>query len=168
MVISIRPVQEQEWHTYQALRLSALRDSPDAFGSTYALESEHPEHFWVERVQSAFASRSDRVLFAEKDGQACGLIWCKLSATESGMADIYQMWVAPSARGLRAGYGLLDAAIGWAKGKGATRVRLGVTETNEAAIRLYRNYGFCPNGDVEALREGSPLMSQTWVLDLSA
>ena len=69
-MISIRPVQAQEWRLYQALRLGALRDCPDAFGSTYAVESTHPEHFWQERIQAACASETDRVLFAEKEGQA--------------------------------------------------------------------------------------------------
>lgn len=166
-MISIRPVQTHEWRTYQTLRLSALRDSPDAFGSTYGLEITHPEHFWQERIQAACASEADCVLFALKEGQACGLIWCKLSDSEPGLADIYQMWVAPSARGLRAGYGLLDAAVTWAKSRQVVCVRLGVTQNNEAAVRLYTNYGFVPNGEVEPLRDGSPLMSQTLVLNVA-
>lgn len=166
-MISIRPVQGREWRTYQALRLGALRDCPDAFGSTYAVESTHPEHFWQERIQAACASETDRVLFAEKEGQACGVVWCKLSASEPVLADIYQMWVAPSARGLRAGFALLDTAVQWAKSRQAACVRLGVTLTNEAAVRLYESYGFVPSGEPEPLREGSSLMSQTLVLDLA-
>ena len=166
-MISIRPVQAQEWRLYQALRLSALRDSPDAFGSTYAVESAHPEHFWQERIQAACASETDRVLFAEKEGQACGLVWCKLSASEPVLGNIYQMWVAPSARGLRAGFALLDAEVQWAKSRQAACVRLGVTLTNEAAVRLYESYGFVPSGEPEPLREGPSLMSQSLVLDLA-
>lgn len=166
-MISIRPVQPYEWRTYQALRLNALRDSPDSFGSTYALESAQAEHFWMERIEAACASQTDCVLFAEKEGQACGLAWCKLSAAEPGLADIYQMWVTPCSRGLRAGYGLLDVAVQWAKGKKVTRVRLGVTQSNEPAVGLYTSYGFIPIGELEPLREGSPLMSQTLVLDLA-
>lgn len=166
-MILIRPVQPYEWRTYQALRLNALRDSPDSFGSTYVAESVHAEHFWMERIEAACASQTDRVLFAEREGQACGLVWCKLSASEPAVADIYQMWVAPSARGLRAGFGLLDAAVKWAKSRQVACVRLGVTLTNEAAVRLYKNYGFVPSGEPEPLREGSPLMSQTLVLKLA-
>lgn len=166
-MISVRPVQAHEWRTYQALRLSALRDSPDAFGSTYELEAAHADHFWMERVQAASLSDTDFVLLAEKEGQACGLIWCQLSAAESGTADIYQMCVAPSARGLRAGYALLEATVKWAKSRSAKRVRLGVTDTNEPAIRLYKRYGFSPNGEGEPLREGSTLMSHTLVLRLA-
>ncbi|MGG5151507.1 GNAT family N-acetyltransferase [Alcaligenes aquatilis] len=166
-MISIRPVQAHEWRTYQALRLSALRDSPDAFGSTYAVESAHSEHFWQERIQTACASEADHVLLADKEGQACGLVWCKLSASEPAVADIYQMWVAPSARGLQAGYGLLDASVKWANSKQAACIRLSVTLANAAAVQLYKKYGFSPSGEPEPLCEGSSLMSQTLVLDLA-
>lgn len=103
----------------------------------------------------------------KKRGRLCGLVWCKLSASEPVLADIYQMWVAPSARGLRAGFALLDTAVQWAKSRQAACVRLGVTLTNEAAVRLYESYGFVPSGEPEPLREGSSLMSQTLVLDLA-
>ncbi|MEJ6668947.1 MAG: GNAT family N-acetyltransferase, partial [Alcaligenes aquatilis] len=83
------------------------------------------------------------------------------------VADIYQMWVAPSARGLQAGYGLLDASVKWANSKQAACIRLSVTLTNAAAVQLYKKYGFSPSGEPEPLREGSSLMSQTLVLDLA-
>ena len=85
-MVSVRPVQAHEWRTYQALRLTAVRDSPDTFGSTYELEAAHADHFWMERIQEASLSDTDCVLLAEKEGQACGLIWCQLSAAESGTA----------------------------------------------------------------------------------
>jgi GNAT superfamily N-acetyltransferase len=78
-------------------------------------------------MAAAAASDTDRALFAVNGGTVCGLVWCKLSVAEPGVADIYQMWVAPTARGLGAGRALLGQALAWAKSRGAQRVRLGVT-----------------------------------------
>lgn len=81
-------------------------------------------------------------------------------------ADIFQMWVAPSSRGLGAGRALLKEAIAWVASVNAHRVRLGVTATNSPAMRLYRGQGFRPVGALEPLREDSNLMVQTMELEL--
>lgn len=167
-MIAVRPVQAQEWLSYKALRLGALQESPDAFGSTYEAEAARADEFWIERMKAAANSDTNYVLFAEKDGVPCGLIWCVLSSTDAQTADIYQMWVAPQWRGLRVGYLLLDDAVKWAEQHGASQVRLGVTKTNVAAITLYENYGFQASGEVEPLRDDSPLMVQGMTLHIRA
>ncbi len=60
-MVSVRPVQAHEWRIYQALRLTAVRDSPDTFGSTYELEAAHADHFWMERIQEASLFDTDCV-----------------------------------------------------------------------------------------------------------
>ena len=68
------------------------------------------------------------------------------------------MWVAPEARGQGVGAALVAAVEGWARGKGYVRMGLGVTSTNEPAIRLYTRMGFIDLGDTYPLREGSDLV----------
>ena len=161
VLIHIRPVAAAEWPTYRAVRLQALQESPQAFGSTYAAESQKSDQAWQSQVENAMASGQDCVLFALDDQQVRGLIWCKLAATEAGTADIYQMWVAPAVRGSGAGHSLLHAAVRWARQKAVRRVRLGVTHADSPAMRLYRNYGFVPIGALAPLRAGSDLQAQT-------
>ncbi|MCY1186272.1 Acetyltransferase (GNAT) family protein [compost metagenome] len=84
------------------------------------------------------------------------------------MADIYQMWVDPAARGLGAGGALLKAALDWATSVAVRRVGLGVTLADSPAMRLYQAHGFQPVGAPEPLREGSSLMSQGMQRQLSA
>ena len=165
-MIAVRPVHAQEWRRYKALRLGALQDSPDAFGSTYEAEAARADEFWIERMKAAANSDTNYVLFAEKDGVPCGLIWCVLSSTDAQTADIYQMWVAPQSRGLRAGYLLLDDAVKWAEQKGVRQLHLGVTKTNTAAIALYEKFGFQACGELEPLRDDSPLMVQGMTLGI--
>jgi ribosomal protein S18 acetylase RimI-like enzyme len=167
-LISVRPIAPHEWQKYRDIRLQALQDAPDAFGSTWAAEAAQTDDHWSARMAAAAANNTDRALFAVNEEAVCGLVWCKLSAAEPGVADIYQMWVAPTARGLGAGRALLDHALAWAKSRGAQRVRLGVTVADSPAMRLYRSHGFAPVGEPEPLRAGSALMTQVMELDWGA
>ncbi|WP_027014965.1 GNAT family N-acetyltransferase [Comamonas composti] len=160
-MISTRPIAPHEWAPYRDLRLQALRDAPHAFGSTWEAEAKRADESWSTQITSATSGEMDLPLFAFNEAQACGLIWCKLSATEPGVAYIYQMWVHPAARGQGAGRALLVQALAWAEGRGARCVRLGVTHADSPAMRLYRAHGFRPVGDIKPLREGSELMAQT-------
>lgn len=159
-MIHARPLQSHEWPLYRDLRLHALRDSPDAFGSTLEAEAGHSDAAWQSRIAAALACGKDHVLLAVDGDRACGLLWCKLPVAEPGMADLYQMWLAPGSRGRGAGRALLEAALDWARAAGARRARLGVTVADSPAMRLYRAAGFCAVGDPQPLREGSPLLSQ--------
>jgi hypothetical protein len=44
--ISVRVLQEDDWHAYRDVRLAALRESPKAFLATYAEEAKRPERYW--------------------------------------------------------------------------------------------------------------------------
>ncbi len=165
-MIHIRQIQASEWQKYRDVRLRALHDAPDAFGSTYAIESAKTDAAWQRQIETALSSGCDYPLFALTQEHVCGLVWCKLSAAEPDTAHIYQMWVDPAARGSGAGHALLDCAVMWASKKAAHRVRLGVTLTQSPAMRLYQKYGFLPVGQLEPLREGSHLEAQTLELPL--
>ncbi|WP_434140136.1 GNAT family N-acetyltransferase [Pseudomonas luteola] len=162
-VISVRPIKPSEWQLYRDTRLYALRDSPDAFASTYEEEALRADESWKARIIAAFSSNNDHALFALDGNEVCGLAWGKLSANT---ADIFQMWVNPKSRGLGAGRALLDELLAWAKRCRALRVRLGVTAADTPAMHLYKAFGFLLDGDLEPLRKDSVLISQPMVLEL--
>jgi len=166
-MICVRPIHPEEWREYRDLRLEALRDSPDAFASTWESEASRTDEAWTSRIAAAVSSRVNRVLVAHDYARMCGLVWCKLSPSEPGMADIFQMWVNPAFRGLGAGRALLKDALAWAKSEEVRCVRLGVTAADSPAMHLYKAHGFRPVGILEPLRENSSLMSQAMELDLS-
>jgi len=47
---TIRNFTPDAWPAYRALRLRALEDAPDAFGSTLADESVRPPEEWAARL----------------------------------------------------------------------------------------------------------------------
>ncbi|WP_306391718.1 GNAT family N-acetyltransferase [Telluria beijingensis] len=163
---TVRPFTVEEWPAYRAIRLRALADAPDAFGSTLAAEEALAPETWAARLACSTTSGIDRALAAEANGMLVGLAWAKEDAADASIVNLFQMWVAPQARGHGVAAALLDEAVRWATERGAQAVQLGVTCTNVEALRLYERAGFVDAGVREPLRPGSELMEQRMRLTL--
>jgi GNAT superfamily N-acetyltransferase len=168
--IRIRRFAPQEWPAYRALRLRSLADSPDAFGSSFKAEEAWAHELWMARLTAAAVSGRDCPLVAESsgaDGAMLGLVWAKCDAGNAAIVNLFQMWVAPEARGRGVAAALLDEAVAWARSIQARVVQLGVVCSNEPAIQLYVRKGFRDVGVPEPIRPGSALLEQTMHLDLT-
>jgi ribosomal protein S18 acetylase RimI-like enzyme len=164
LAVSIRRFRADEWSTYRELRLRALADSPDAFGSTLELEEGKPNEHWSERVAFAANSESQMLLVAEVGKERVGLALGAIVPAEPEIAHVFQMWVAPEARRRGCARALLDALLVWARGTNAKAMVLRVTCGDTPARRLYERAGFTTHGDPEPLRSGSPLCVQPMTL----
>ena len=165
-VPSIRTCAADEWRSYRDLRLRALADSPDAFGSTLAAEAGRPDAEWARRLASSADARVSLPLVAELGGELIGLAWGRIDASAPDVAALYQMWVAPTHRGRGVGQKLLEAVIAWATAQNAASLELGVTCGDSPARRLYERTGFKPLGEPQPLRPGSTLLAQLMRLAL--
>ena len=154
----VRRFAAGEWADYRDLRLRSLADSPDAFGSTLALETGRADAEWEGRIAEGVASKQDCPLVALLGEAFVGLAWGRIEDAKPGDAQLYQMWVAPEARRLGVGRLLLEEVVRWARACGVTRLVLEVNVANEPARRLYERAGFQKQGQPEALRDG--LMGQ--------
>lgn len=163
----IRRFAAAEWPAYRAIRLRALADSPSAFCSSLASEQAWPDEHWAGRLARAQESGLDCPLAALLDGEPVGLAWAKVDGDDPAVVNLFQMWVAPQARGRGVAAALLDAAIAWARGYGARSLRLGVETGNAAAIALYAKAGFRETGARAPMRPGGALLEQTMLLDLA-
>ncbi|MCC3771942.1 GNAT family N-acetyltransferase [Streptomyces sp. UNOC14_S4] len=132
--ITVRPLAPADWKLCRELRLAALRDAPEAFGSTLAREESLTEEQWRRRLEG----RSQ--FLAEEDGEPCGLAGVVPAGT--GAAELVSVWVRPGTRGRGAADLLLRAALHWADEHGVTEVRLTVAAGNVTAERLYARHGF--------------------------
>jgi GNAT superfamily N-acetyltransferase len=137
----VRRVEPDDWQAYREVRLAALRDAPTAFGSTYEQARELPEAEWRRRLGSGVG-----FLVYAPDGRPIGIAGGYVNP-ENGLPGLLAMWVGPSARGQGVAAELVEAVAGWAKGTGADRIQLWVTETNDTARRLYERLGFTYNGE---------------------
>lgn len=167
--IRIRRLVPREWPAYRALRLCSLLDAPDAFGSSHAAEEAWAQELWMARLTAADVSGRDCPLVAEAEAEATmlGLLWAKCDAEDAGIVNLFQMWVAPEARGRGVAAALLEAAVAWARSIGARRVQLGVVISNQAALQLYLRHGFSKVGEPAPIRPGSALLEQSMQLQLA-
>jgi ribosomal protein S18 acetylase RimI-like enzyme len=161
VMLTIRPFQAHEWRLYRELRLAALFDAPDAFGSTLAREQALTGQEWITRLAAGAASQLDLPLVAEDSRRAVGLSWARIDANDASTVTLYQVWVDPGARRRGIGQRLLAAAMDWARGAGASMMKLSVATGPNSAIEFYRRAGFVETGDQTPLRPGSELLQQS-------
>ncbi len=160
MAVSVRSFRADESELYRALRLEALRDAPDAFGSTLAREEAFVDQEWITRLERGVASDFDAPLVAESDGRAVGLAWARIGAEQPETVKLYQFWVHPELRRRGVGRLLVDTAVAWARRSNVTEIVLDVALGPESAIDFYRRVGFEPVGESSPLRPGSSVLQQ--------
>ena len=135
-MVLVRATALDDWRAMRDIRLQALRDAPDAFGSTHAREVAFAPAEWHRRATRDGSFFAFIPGLTEPAGLAGGY------EEEPGVTELVSMFVRPQARGHGVGEALIDAVAAWAKDQGATSVHLWVTDTNKPAIRLYERCGF--------------------------
>jgi len=143
--VNVERAQISDWRRTRAVRLRALADLPDAFGSTLDHELKFRDEDWRQRLASADAA----TFLASLDGADLGIVVA--ARIDDGEAGLYAMWVAPEARGKGASDELIKYAVAWARACGFRRISLGVGDFNTPAIRLYDRHGFRPTGETGTL-----------------
>jgi L-amino acid N-acyltransferase YncA len=130
---------------YQALRLRALQEHPEAFGSAYEDECTRPLAAVAERLQ-ALPERF--TLGAWSTGELVGIVSFYQSAGRKvcHRGGVGGMYVASAARGQGAGRALLAELINRARRLPALEeIILAVTVGNVTARSIYLAVGFQPS-----------------------
>lgn len=138
----IERLTAEEGPRLRTIRLAALRDAPDAFGSTYAQTAARPPESWRQQLQDL------ATFVARVDDTDVGMVRGGPSSDQPAEAFLLSMWVAPAGRGRGIGAALVAAVAEWARAAGFERLVLDVADRNAPAVALYRRLGFEPTGDV--------------------
>jgi GNAT superfamily N-acetyltransferase len=142
----LRRLAPTDWAAFRSVRLAALRDAPEAFGSTAADAEKLQEVEWRRRLEQR------AVFMAESAGQGVGLV-AGIAGDQPGEGELISMWVAPAWRGQGVGDRLVEAVLVWATGEGFTSVGLWVANGNPRAEQLYARHGFDATGRVQPMGE---------------
>lgn len=136
-VVALGP---DDWERWRALRLAALADAPDAFGSTLAqARAADTEDWWRARLTTV-----PRNLVVVRDGTDVAM--ASLAASADG-PELISMWVHPAARGSGAADAAVEAVLALAaEAYPDLPVALSVFAHNRAALRLYARHGFVDAG----------------------
>lgn len=143
--MTIRELTEDDAAEYWALRLRALREEPEAFGSSFEESKDRPLEQTVQRLREGAASGDNIMLGAYDEGRLVGMVVIVRAPNEKSRhtANIYSMYVAREVRGRGYGRALLAAAVERARAmSGLEQVHIAVVTTNAAARSLYLSAGF--------------------------
>jgi GNAT superfamily N-acetyltransferase len=139
--LQVRRLKPDDWLTMRQIRLAALADSPDAFGSTTAREIAFPEAEWRRRISGS------PPFVAWQGEEPVGLAGVKqVGATRAGEWELIGMWVRPDARGGGVADKLVSAVIDAVKAEHAGSLTLWVADGNARARGFYTRFGFEPTG----------------------
>jgi GNAT superfamily N-acetyltransferase len=149
--ITVRSLGEDEWEQYRSVRLSALEESPDAFVASADEERGYEEDFWRNRMR-----RSQR-LIAEQDGAPVGVASVGQGRQESEkdnekVAELFGLWVAPSARGTGVATQLVQSGADAARQQGRSHLAYWVGVDNGRAVAFASGFGFRPTDSRRPMR----------------
>jgi ribosomal protein S18 acetylase RimI-like enzyme len=164
--IVIRPLVEADAGQYRALRLEALRDSPQSFGASIAEEEVLSDEEMVRRAVPDAPSITFGAFVGERLVGTATYIQNNREKTRH-KGTMVAVYVAPDWRAARLGRKLIERIIAHAQALGVM-LQCTVTAENVAARRLYHSLGFQPYGfERDALCVGGRFIDEELlVLDL--
>ncbi len=128
---------EDEWYRLRDVRLTALRDSPGAFLSSYETELAYGEYEW-----RAEFTRGEWTIVVEQ-GQVVGLLGAtRNTGPPSEERYLEYMWVSPEFRRSGVASNLIKIVFERLFRSGIIPVSLWILDGNEPARRLYERFGF--------------------------
>lgn len=141
-IMEIRPPRADESQAVHDLRMLGLKETPEAFGSTY----EESLTITPESIQTRYLPRADCItLCAFEDGEPTGMITLLTNdrIKTKHNASITGMYVSPQHRRKGIARRLMEAAIDHARTlPDVEQVGLEVVTSCEPAVNLYRVAGF--------------------------
>jgi GNAT superfamily N-acetyltransferase len=91
-------------------------------------------------IQTQYGAPNGCLLLVKNEQEAVGCVGVR--RWQGDIAELKRMYLQPSARGLGLGRKLLEAALERARWLGYRSIRLDTLPAMEAAIALYREFGF--------------------------
>jgi len=144
----LRPIRESDLAAYKTLRLEALQNHPEAFGSDYAEQAADPDSVWAGRIRASLQGESAHLLLADAGDELAGML---ALFRDGGIktrhaASLVSVYLRPAWRGQRLLDRMIHQALAWCATVQIRIVRLTVVTTNAPAIRCYHRCGFEVSG----------------------
>lgn len=143
--VKIIKLPVERWEEYKNLRLEALQKEPQAFSSSYEEEVQSSDQDWKDKLIKFSGEGNFLVLFAEIDGKLVGTMNTHIDGflKMRHVAYLYGVYVNSNYRGKGVGKKLLEGILEWiGSHPEIIKISLDVTTTQQAAIALYKKFGF--------------------------
>lgn len=129
----------------EKIRLRALRESPDAFCSTYEEESLLTKKDWRDRAAQLAKPRHIGTFMINPTG-VCGLIQATPDPEREHVAWLSSLFVEPMIRRQGWGVRLVEHVLVWGRENDFSYIHLEVASSNAAAMSLFHSCGFALAG----------------------
>ena len=146
-MLEIKPLLPADWPLMKTVRLRALTENPEAFGTTLAQASVWEDARWQENARRFTQLPPAASFLAYADDIPCGMANCFTLQEDKQTAELTAFWVAPQQRGQGVGDALVAAVVGWAKSQGIATLQAWVVEDNLRALSFYQKIGFQETGE---------------------
>ncbi|MCP2036299.1 ribosomal protein S18 acetylase RimI-like enzyme [Planomicrobium sp. HSC-17F08] len=152
--MDIRELTAEDAASYRELRIEALTNNPDAFGSVLEDALQKP----VETTAESLASQLAVTFGAFWEGQLVGNVTLLREAGKKmkHRANVVAVYVTPRARGNGVASRLMEELLDYAnEWEGIEQLYLAVSSNNRSAIGLYQRFGFEKYGtEYRAMKSG--------------
>lgn len=161
MSLVVRPSTNEDVDALRELRLLALADEPDAFGSTYAESVKHPLSRWTEMATSW------NYYLAFDGARAVGMVSGGRFDPFPDARWVYGMFVRGEYRGSGVAVDLVRVVAEWARAQDVATLGLHVTTSVPRACAFYQKLGFTPHGPPEPMHRDGRLLLQIMLTDVT-
>jgi len=139
--LRVRRIDRTDWAALRTIRLEALTDAPEAFGSTLDGALRLSARQWRAKATTTY------YLLAERDGEVIGMVSGGFNDQYPGTHWLYGMYVTPHARGSDAAKLLVRGIVEWAREDGGDELYLHVASGARRARAFYEKSGFTLTGE---------------------
>jgi GNAT superfamily N-acetyltransferase len=149
----VRRIRSDEWRLLKDVRLRALADSPESFGSSFEREVAFDDAIWMSRAANGEGMVSTVTWIAARNGEElfCAMVTVMETQATPESMELVGMWVDPGERGTGLADLLVRTAVDHTRISGHRHLGLWVAEPNIGAQRLYLRHGFVLTGEVDVL-----------------
>jgi ribosomal protein S18 acetylase RimI-like enzyme len=161
--VEIVNLQPSQWEQYKNLRLKALKEEPQAFGSSYEENVNEPGEKWERRLEKALRGEGQWLVFAKRGDELIGMAGA-FAKEEKGIVQVSAMYVVREVRGQGISTKLMEELISQIeKNKSIKKLVLEVNPIQESALKLYESCGFKTTGTEKRIL-GDSKEYQTYVM----
>jgi RimJ/RimL family protein N-acetyltransferase len=137
-IIKLTP---KDWKNLKDLRLEALKEESDAFGSSYEESAAHSDDEWKQKL----ANPKNPTILVCDEGQAIGMAgaYQEKGVNLKHIAYIWGVYLRKNYRGKGISLKLMEALLNEiAKNKEIEKINLNVNTSRLSAVKLYEKLGF--------------------------
>ncbi len=138
----IRRLRPGEAARFKQVRLQALQESPQAFGSRYADAVQRSDASWQEQAEASAQGNQRATFIACVGEQTVGIAALYRHNEDPTIGEMLQVWVAPEYRSLGTAVDLIAALLDWGQQQGMQSIWATVKTDNLRALRFYERLGF--------------------------